>query len=286
MVDQRPYLTYLPDAVREGLIAESAIDAALRNALGLRFDLGSSIRSRTSIGTCHPRWCRASARGGAWMRRARPRAVAKPTCVLSPFQAGRKVAVVGPHTNDRTHILGNYLGQICADSFLAQPRADRLRGDRASQCAGRRRSGRHDATGVDVNTGPPAYRRRWCRWRGRVVVFVGGLDTESVEREGKDRFEIGFPGEQPALLRALLALGKPVARALPRWHVTIPDDILASPHLAVVSAGYPGINGGVAIAEALSTCPTAKRSTDGGAFSSHGTQRRDGRQQLQHVSST
>ena len=28
-----------------------------------------------------------------------------------PFLAGGRVAVVGPHANDRTHILGNYLGQ-------------------------------------------------------------------------------------------------------------------------------------------------------------------------------
>ena len=58
------------------------------------------------------------------------------------------------------------------------------------------------------------------------------------------------------MLRGLLALGKPVCLVL--FHggiVTIPDDILASPHLAVVSAGYPGINGGVAIAEALFDLP-------------------------------
>ena len=39
------------------------------------------------------------------------------------------------------------------------------------------------------------------------VVFVGGLDVATVEREGKDRHEVGLPGQQPALLRKLVALG-------------------------------------------------------------------------------
>lgn len=35
-----PYIEYLPQAVQEGLISEDVIDAALYNAVGLRFRLG------------------------------------------------------------------------------------------------------------------------------------------------------------------------------------------------------------------------------------------------------
>ena len=57
---------------------------------------------------------------------------------------------------------------------------------------------------------------------------------------------------QPALLRQLLALGKPLVLVL--YHggiVTLPPDILKAPQLAVVSAGYPGMHGAAALAAAL-----------------------------------
>ena len=34
------YMEYIPQAVTEGLLKEAAVDAALRNALGIRFRLG------------------------------------------------------------------------------------------------------------------------------------------------------------------------------------------------------------------------------------------------------
>ena len=57
---------------------------------------------------------------------------------------------------------------------------------------------------------------------------------------------------QPALLRQLLALGKPLALVI--YHggiVTLPPDILKAPQLALVSAGYPGLYGAAALAAAL-----------------------------------
>ena len=261
-----PYLKYLPQAVHEGLIAESAIDAALRNALGLRFDLGLfdpiddqpywHVPPEVVQQPSHVALSVDSTRQGLVL-------LQNPPNVL-PFQAGRKVAVVGPHTNDRTHILGNYLGQICNDSFSSRACVQTVYEaiESLNSQGGAAKGDTTNATGVDVNTTKTAGMQAALDAAGAadVVVFVGGLDTSSVEREGKDRYYIGLPGEQPKLLRGLLALGKPTCVVL--FHggiVTIPDDILSSPHLAVVSAGYPGINGGVAIAEALFDLPSLKR---------------------------
>ena len=58
------------------------------------------------------------------------------------------------------------------------------------------------------------------------------------------------------LLAQLLALSKPLALVL--FHggmLTIPPSLLQAPNLAIVSAGYPGIHGGVAIADALFDVP-------------------------------
>ena len=110
-----------------------------------------------------------------------------------------------------------------------------------------------NASGVQVNStdGSGVTQALSAARAADVLVFVGGLDG-SIEREGKDRFYIGLPGLQPAFLRQLLALGKPTALVL--FHggiVTFPPDILAAPHLAIVSAGYPGLYGARAIARAL-----------------------------------
>jgi hypothetical protein len=91
------------------------------------------------------------------------------------------------------------------------------------------------------------------------IVYVGGLDTATVEREGKDRYDVALPGLQPSLLRQLLALGKPTAVVL--FHggmVTLPPDLLGAPNLALVSAGYPGIYGAAATAAALFDGPDGR----------------------------
>ena len=69
---------------------------------------------------------------------------------------------------------------------------------------------------------------------------------------------MGLPGLQPQLLRQLLALKKPLVLVL--FHggiVTLPPDLLAAPALALVSAGYPGLYGAAALADALFDAPDA-----------------------------
>jgi beta-D-xylosidase 4 len=260
-----PYIDYAPAAVSEGLMKEDTIDAALRNAVGLRFELGLfdpiedqpywhvppevvASKEHTALAVD------ATRQGFVLLQNGEVGAAeAAATTPVLPFKAGAKVAVIGPHANDRSSILGNYLGQICPDSIQSRACVT------STYEAIRDRNGRGpgatvNATGVGVNdtdTSGIAAAMAVAQ-ASDTIVYVGGLDVTHVEREGQDRYDVGFPGLQPKLLTQLLALGKPLALVL--FHggmVTFPPDLLAAKNLAVVSAGYPGVHGAKAIAEAL-----------------------------------
>lgn len=178
-------------------------------------------------------------------------APAAQAAAVLPFTAGGRVAVVGPHANDRTQILGNYLGQICNESFSSRACVSSPYEAIAAMNQGGITT---NATGCAINsTDASGIAAAIAAARAAdMVVYVGGLDTSSIEKEGQDRHEIGLPGLQLSLLRQLLALGKPLALVL--FHggiVTFPPDLLAAPNLALISAGYPGFYGALAIADAL-----------------------------------
>lgn len=162
-----PYITYLPRAVKAGLLPEAAVDAALRHTLGLRFELGlfdpiedqpywhvppSAVASEAHLASAldatrqslvlltNPTRTAAPAPAPASVAEPHDVAAADSTTANSaasaaaaagphgvaaarvlPFRAGgTTIAVVGPHCNDKTHILGNYLGQICNDSYTSR----------------------------------------------------------------------------------------------------------------------------------------------------------------------
>jgi beta-D-xylosidase 4 len=87
------YIDHLANAVKAGLIAEAAVDKAVRNGLEIRFRLRLGLFDPIDD---QPFW-----NVSRW-----------PRMLLNPNQ---RVSVIGPHVNDRTVLLGNYLGEICAD---------------------------------------------------------------------------------------------------------------------------------------------------------------------------
>ncbi|KAL1512293.1 hypothetical protein AB1Y20_005555 [Prymnesium parvum] len=252
-----PYEEYAPAAVRSGELPQAALDLAVRRTLRLRFRLGLfdptddqplwHVPPEAVGAEAHLRAARdATAQAFVLLRNGGEAAAVLPLAA----RAGR-VAVVGPHANARAALLGNYLGQVCADAIdsvdCVQSPAEAIGAlngasltSNASGCAVNSTDTRGLAAALAAAAAADA------------IVFVGGLDVTSVEREGKDRADVGLPGVQPQLLRSLLALRKPTAAVLLHGGVpTLPADLLASPHLALVSAGYPGAHGAAALAAAL-----------------------------------
>ena len=119
-------------------------------------------------------------------------APATQAAAVLPFTAGGRVAVVGPHANDRTQILGNYLGQICNESFSSRACVTSPYEAIAAMNQG---GSTTTATGCAVNsTDSSGIAAAIAAARAAdVVVYVGGLDTSSIEKEGQDRHEIGLP---------------------------------------------------------------------------------------------
>ena len=268
------YVAYAPAAVRSGQLSESRLDDALRHALSMRFELGlfDPIEDQPYwhvppdvVGSrAHHELALDATRQGLVLltnggsRPSSPGRAGRAQPVL-PFLGGARTAVIGPHANDRDAILGNYIGQICKgglhDRDCVPSVYEQVAKLNAVAAATRGvKPYTVNATGVAVNSSDTSGIQAALDAAADVdvIVYVGGLDVENCEREGKDRHEVGLPGQQPALLRALLALGKPLALVL--FHggiMTLPPDIVAHPLLAVVSAGYPGVHGSQAISEAL-----------------------------------
>jgi len=251
-----PYIDYVPNAVRNGLLAESRLDDALRNVLGLRFRLGlfDPIDDQ-------PFWNKidkSDVRSDAHVQSAKD-ATAQSFVLLKneknvlPFPAGKRVAVVGPHAVDRSAILGNYLGEICpdaTDNCVENP----------FEAIAKRVGGGASASnltvtskGCDVNSNSTAGFQDAldAAKASDYVVYVGGLDG-TVERESLDRVHgIGLPGNQADFLDKLLDIGKPTAVVLFHGGILTFDDDLLAKMPALVSAGYPGFYGSEALANAL-----------------------------------
>ena len=297
-----PYNRFVAAAVESGELPQTTVDAALRRSLRMRFRLGlfdpiddqpfwkvppSAVASeahtaaavdasaqglvllqngggRAGGGAKKAAAAAASAAAAAPAAAPAAAAAAAPEPVL-PLRAPLRVAVVGPHADDRDTILGNYLGQMCPDGFRSRAcvtspyEAIAALNRRAGAAPGHTTS----APGVGVNSSNASGvgAAMAAARAADAIVFFGGLDLEC-EREGHDRHAVGLPGLQPSLLKALLALGKPLALVLLHGGMlTLPPALLAAPNLAVVSAGYPGKHGADALAAALLDTP-AQPATD------------------------
>eukprot|EP00939_MAST-03C_sp_MAST-3C-sp1_P002533 g2533.t1 len=252
-----PYIDYVPSAVRNGLLAESRLDDALRNVLGLRFRLGLFDPVDDQ-----PFWNKIDAsdvRSDAHVQSAKESTaqsfvLLKNDADVLPFPAGKRVAVVGPHAIDRTAILGNYLGEICpdaTDNCVENPF------EAISKRVGGGDSSSNNLTitskGCDVNSNSTEGFQDALDAANAsdYVVYVGGLDG-TIERESLDRIHgIGLPGNQAEFLDKLLDLGKPTVVVLFHGGILTFDENLLNKMPALVSAGYPGFYGSEALANAL-----------------------------------
>jgi beta-glucosidase len=88
--------------------------------------------------------------------------------------------------------------------------------------------------------------------KSNVVIAVLGMNqsVEGEEGEGGDRTELGLPGDQEPLLKALSASGKPIVLVLLNGSAIAIN--WAAEHIpGVVEAWYPGEEGGTAVADVL-----------------------------------
>ena len=117
-IADQPMWRVPPEAVRSAEHVAAAVDATAQGLVLLLNGGGVTRGRRAGEAAAAAPAAAASSSGTAAAPAAAASAAAHPPVL--PFRAGRRLAVVGPHANDRSTILGNYLGQICADGFASR----------------------------------------------------------------------------------------------------------------------------------------------------------------------
>ena len=165
-----------------------------------------------------------------------------------PLSPGKKVAVVGPHANATTALVGNYLGQICPSNNF--------------ECIKSPFQSIADINGQDntvLAALPSLVKNDSAAWTSALaaaaaadtVVILLGLDG-SLEGESSDRTSIDLPALQHAFASAVASLGKETVIVLVHGGAVDTTAERDSAGIgAMVDSFYPGFLGSDAIATTL-----------------------------------
>lgn len=251
----------LADQVRKGLVPLSAVDAACRHMLTLKFRAGMF-----EAGPVDPK-ASAKLTANAEARALALEAARKSICLLKnsgvlPLAAGaqKRIAVIGPNANVTR--LGGYSSEPRSSVNLVEGIKARVAGKAEVVFAqGVFITGSEDRSANEVLLADPVKNRaliaeavELAKTSDVVVLAIG--DTEQTSREGYaknhlgDRTDLDLLGEQNQLFRALKAVGKPVVVVAlngrpPSWPT------VAAEADAILECWYLGQEGGTAMAEAL-----------------------------------
>mmetsp|Transcript_23832 Transcript_23832/g.54202 ORF Transcript_23832/g.54202 Transcript_23832/m.54202 type:complete len:752 (-) Transcript_23832:113-2368(-) len=262
------YISHLNTSLAMGLVNQSSIDKAAARL----------FKSRISLGMFDPRERLGPLAHLGEEHLATPEhlALALELAIESqvllrndgvlPLDPKKKLAVVGPNANSTGVLMGNYYGCSAAGTTAdLDPRCNVT-----TPLAGL-------ATYVEAHSGPsPTYARGVdvesnsttgiaaavaAAKEADVVVAVLGLTNcmlpggavhrPNCESEGHDREDLGLPGEQEELLKALRETGKPVVVVLVQGGPVAPSPAALLGANATLVAWYGGSKAGTALAHVL-----------------------------------
>ncbi len=265
----------LRQAVESGEVEMALVDEAVSRILAWKFNLGLFENPYVDTGAAPAVFDTAE-------QRALAREIARQSCVLLKNEGGllplakdaASIAVIGPNADSLRNLMGDYsypahieaLAETTAFTVFETPQFDDialveapvemvsvLQGIRA-QVSGatqvRYAKGcdvmSHDTSGFDEAV-------RIARDSDVAVLVMGdkaGLTLDCTTGESRDRAELGLPGVQAELVRAVLATGTPVVLVLvtgrPLTLTWMTDEIPA-----ILEAWLPGEEGGNAVADIL-----------------------------------
>ena len=265
------YGTTLPAQVRSGKIPEAVVNEAVRRILRVKFALGLFDHPYTQPGPAYE---------ATPERREVARKVADETIVLlknAPVEGvgtllpmtskAKKVALIGPMSDDAIDLLGAWSGQSNPKDVITLKAAfaERL-GDRLLYAVGCGLLSGEDANVLKTVTfgGTPtaevhepvpdddktiAEAVQTAR-QADIAILALGEPTNWMEGEASSRVHLGFTGSQEKLLEAVVATGKPVALVVLAGRPLVLK--WADAHVpAIVEAWSPGIEAGPAVADVL-----------------------------------
>ncbi|OAY62547.1 Beta-xylosidase/alpha-L-arabinofuranosidase 2 [Ananas comosus] len=237
------YQTYLENATRHGLVKEADIDRALINnyivlmRVGL-FDGQPAYDSLNQNDICsaeHVELATDAARQGVVLLKNENNVLPLNTT------AHKNIAAVGPHANATHVMLGNYAGTPCSYSSPLDGLSRYAKVSYLPGCL--------DVACLNLTYIFPAV--RISKTADATIIFAG-LDL-SVEAESNDRSNLNLPGYQNLFIRqvASVAKGPVVLVILSAGGVNIDEFKSSSDIDAILWVGYPGEQGGNAIADVI-----------------------------------
>ena len=238
----------LLDAVKQGLITEAEIDVSVKRLFEARIRLGMfDAESKVPYAAIPADVVRCAKHVDLALQMARESMVLlKNSGVLPLSKELNEVAVIGPNASNDVALYANYCG-------MSPQMVTPLDGIVGKLSVGSQITFRE---GCDLYRDGPVKGR--VKPRTDVVIAVLGNTTELEGEEGGvalsdgggDRVQIGLPGRQLDLLKALHASGKPVVLVLLSGSAI--DLAEVEPYCdAILFAWYPGEQGGTAIADVL-----------------------------------
>ena len=255
----------LTQQVRDGRVAESRIDAAVRRLLALKFRAGLFENPYADAEQAVAITNNAEARALALRAAQRSLILLKndgtlPLRLPAAGAAKPVIAVIGP--NAAVARLGGYYGQPPVTVSILDGIKNKV-GARAEIlfAQGVKITVNDDWWADEVQLADPAENLRLidkavavARRADQIILAVG--DTEQTSREGwakthlGDRTSLDLVGEQQALFDALRALGKPISVVLINGRPASTVAIAAHAN-AIIEAWYVGEQGGNAVADVL-----------------------------------
>ncbi|KAK9084421.1 hypothetical protein Scep_030892 [Stephania cephalantha] len=233
------YTNFGKAAVEQGKIKESDIDNALKNLYAVLMRLGyfdgmpmfDSLGKQDICSADNMELAADAARQGI--------VLLKNNATL-PFTNVKTLAVVGPHANATDAMIGNYAGVPCkyTSPFDGLSKYAQVTYEPGCDIACKNESLIFKAMQASMNAD--------------ATVILVGLDT-SMEREGVDRVDLNLPGYQTQLINQVAMVSKgPVVLVVLTAGVLDIGFAKDNPNInAIIWAGYPGQEGGQAIADIL-----------------------------------
>jgi beta-D-xylosidase 4 len=233
------YSTYLPGAYEQGLIQESDLDLSLVRQYASLVRLGYFNGPNSTYRSLGWENVNTEEAQQLALRAAEEGIVLLKNDGLLPMQIGSNmsIAVVGDWANATEQMQGNYYGVA---PYLHGPAY-------AANQTGANVTIVNQPGGGKNNPTTDNLKPLWTAAEANdVIIYLGGIDND-VEAEDKDRHDIAWSGNQIDIIERLAEYGKPMIVV---QMGTMLDDspIVNNPNIsALLWAGYPGQDGGVAI---------------------------------------
>lgn len=246
------YISNMAQAIQEGFLNETDVDAALYNLLLMRFRLGlfDPIEDQPYWNVSPDVVQSDASRNLSLLASQESLVLLRNEDATLPFPKGVNLAVIGPHYEAQIALVGDYYGQLCMEGPLdfncITTVFDAL--SATNNASGGTTTG---ALGCQVNSQSIAGFAEAIATAEAAdyVVLMLGLNL-TIEDEGLDRHNITLPGVQEQLAEEIIALGKPTVVVLINGGI-IAIDWLSANAPAILESWYPGFYGAQAIASAV-----------------------------------